>query len=270
LGDIPYAREVAALLHAQEAFERLLQDSQMSPLDLLWYAPIFEVRYKSVAAAIRKCGATQVLELASGVSLRGLAMTQETNLIYVDTDLEELTQEKAALIDELRRRHGLQPNGNLHLATANALERDQLQAAAKPFLRDRPIAVVNEGLFQYLSESEMETVAGNIRDLLAQYGGVWITPDFSLREDAVDVSEQQRRFRAIVAAATDRKLYSHTFDDNAQLQAFFDRLGLQARVLNQLDEAPDVVCMETLKLPQQLLDQARPRLRLWVLSRATP
>jgi O-methyltransferase involved in polyketide biosynthesis len=155
---------------------------------------------------------------------------------------------------------------NLHLAAANALDRDQLRAAVAPFRRDLPIAVVNEGLFQYLNASELETVAGNIRELLAQYGGVWITPDFSLREDARDVSEQQRRFRAIVAAATDRKLYSHTFDDDAQLQAFFDRLRLRAQVLNQLDVAPGVTCMEALKLPQQLLEQAKPRLRLWVLS----
>ncbi|HEY3343151.1 MAG TPA: class I SAM-dependent methyltransferase [Anaerolineae bacterium] len=264
--DIPYAREVAEHIQAREAFEKLLADSRMSPEDLLWYAPIFEIRYKSIAETIRKSGARQILELASGISLRGLAMTQDPALTYVETDLEEITQEKAALVSILRRQYNLTERGNHHLVAANALDALQLRAAVKSFRHDQPIAVVNEGLFQYLSAGEMNTVAENIRDLLAEFGGIWITPDFSLKEDVRDVSEQQRRFRSVVAAATDRNLYNNAFDNNAQLLAFLDSLGLHAQVLNQVDVAPNVVCMVALKLPPQILERARPGLKLWVLS----
>jgi len=264
--DIPFAKDVAIRLRAEEAFEKLLRDNKLSPKDLLWYAPILEVRYKSVAETIRKSRATQVLELASGFSLRGLAVTQDPQVTYVESDLEELTDEKASLVADLRRQYRLAEHGNLHLVTADALDRSQLRSAAKSFRRDQPIAVVNEGLLQYLSATEMATVARNIRDLLIESDGVWITPDFSLKQDVKDVSEQQRRFRRVVAAATERTMYNNAFDSDEQLLAFFDGLGLQPRVLNAVDAAPNVVSLDVLKLSHQILDTAKSKLRLWVLS----
>ena len=264
--DIPFAKDVAVRLRAEEAFEKLLRDNELSPKDLLWYAPILEVRYKSVAETIRKSRVTQVLELASGFSLRGLAVTQDPQITYVESDLEELTDEKASLVADLRRQYRLAEHGNLHLVTADALDRNQLRSAATSFRRDRPIAVVNEGLLQYLSATEMATVARNIRDLLMEFDGLWITPDFSLKQDVQDVSEQQRRFRRVVAAATERTMYNNAFDNNEQLLAFFDGLGLQTRVLNAVDAAPNVVSLDALKLSHQILDTAKSKLRLWVLS----
>jgi O-methyltransferase involved in polyketide biosynthesis len=264
--DIPFARDVAQQLRAQQAFEKLLCDNQMGPEDLLWYAPIFEVRYKSIAEMLRKSEAKQVLELASGFSLRGLIATQDPSVTYVESDLEDLTGEKTSLVSDLCRQYSLAVPGNLHFVVADALDRHQLQAAVKDFRRDQPIAVVNEGLLQYLSAGEMEMVARNIRDLLTEFGGLWITPDFSLKEDARDVSDQQRRFRSIVAAATDRKLYNNAFDNDEQLFAFFDDVGLHPQVLNQLDVAPNIVSLDALKLPQQMLAQAKPRLKLWILD----
>ena len=264
--DIPFAKDVANRLRAEEGFEKLLRDNELSPKDLLWYAPILELRYKSVTETIRKLRATQVLELASGFSLRGLAVTQDPQITYVESDLEELTDEKASLVADLRRQYRLAEHGNLHLVTADALDRNQLRSAATSFRRDRPIAVVNEGLLQYLSATEMATVARNIRDLLMEFDGVWITPDFSLKQDVKDVSEQQRRFRRVVAAATERTLYNNAFDSDGQLLAFFDGLGLQARVVNAVDAAPSVISLDVLKLSHQMLDTAQPKLRLWVLS----
>ena len=123
-----------------------------------------------------------MLELASGFALRGLAVTQAPQVTYVESDLEELTEEKASLVADLRRQYRLADHGNLHLVTVDALDRSQLRSAAKGFRRDQPIAVVNEGLLLYLSATEMVAVARNIRDLLIEFDGVWITPDFSLKQ----------------------------------------------------------------------------------------
>jgi len=264
--DIPFAKDVAIRLRAEEAFEKLLRDHELSPKDLLWYAPILEVRYKSVAEAIRNSRATQVLELASGFSMRGLALTQDAGVTYVESDLEALTEEKASLVADLRRQYRLADHGNLHLVTADALDRNQLQSAARSFRRDQPIAVVHEGLLPYLSATEMGLMARNIRDLLSEFDGVWITPDFSLKQDVKDVSEQQRRFRRLVAAATERTLYDNAFDSEEQLLAFFDGLGLRPQVLNPVDLVPNVVSLNVLKLPHEMLDRAKSKFRLWVLS----
>ena len=87
----------------------------------------------------------------------------------------------------------------------------------------------------------MEAVARNVHELLTDFGGVWITPDFSLKVDVRDVSEQQRRFRSIVAAATDRTMYNNAFADMDQLHLLLSAMRFKAQVVNQLDESPRLI-----------------------------
>jgi hypothetical protein len=71
---------------------------------------------------------------------------------------------------------------------------------------------------------------------------------------------------SVPLAATERTMYNNAFDSDEQLLAFFDGLGLQLRVLNAVDAAPNVVSLDVLKLSHQILDTAKSKLRLWVLS----
>ena len=266
--DIPFAVDVAELLHSREVFEALLQGHEMRPEDLLWYAPIFEMRYKSVTAAIQRCGCRQVLELASGLALRGLAMSQDADMTYIESDLAGISAEKAQLIDTLRARYGLADQHNLSFPAINAVEMSQLREGVKTLRRDAPVAVVNEGLFPYLSTVELQAVAHNIRDLLLEFSGFWITPDFSIRGEVTQVSDQQREFRRIVSAATERGMYNNTFESLDELEAFFSKVGFKAVVSNPLEDAPEPVSMGVLGLPSALLERLRSGLRLWVLTPA--
>jgi len=125
---------------------------------------------------------------------------------------------------------------------------------------------VNEGLFPYLSPDEMRAVMGNIRELLAEFQGSWITPDFSIKDEVNQVSEQQRNFRRIVAAATEHQMYNNAFDSLEQLSAFLNGMGLSAAVHNPLDEIGEIVSLRRLHLPAVQLDPIKASLRLWVLS----
>ena len=77
------------------------------------HAPIFEVRYKGVTEAIRRTGSRQVLELASGLTLRGLAFTQDPRYTYIESDLTGISAEKNAIIASLRQKYGLADHANL-------------------------------------------------------------------------------------------------------------------------------------------------------------
>ncbi len=264
--DIPFARDVAELLHSREVFEALLRGQQMVPEDLLWYAPIFEARYKSVSQAIRRTGSYQVLELASGLTLRGLAFTQDPRYTYIESDLPGISIEKEAVIASLRQKYRLADHANLHFPAVNALDRSQIQAAVKCLNRNEPLVVVNEGLFTYLSRDEMRIVAGNICELLSEFKGSWITPDFSIKDEVNQVSEQQRNFRRIVVAATEHKMYNNAFDSMEQLTAFMNEMGLSAALNNPVDEIGEIVSLRTLHLPAGLLDPIKASLRLWVLN----
>lgn len=265
---LPFAAEVAARLQARETFDVLVRDHDLSPDDLLGYAPVFEMRYRGVTAAIRALGATQVLELASGVSLRGLEMTRDPAVTYVETDLPALTGEKAALVAELRAGHHLPDHGNLHLVPANALDQAALATAAERLRPGARTAIVTEGLLQYLSREEMETVARNVRGLLARFPGAWITADFAIRADVGDVSERQRRFREIVAGATQRRMYDDAFMDADELARFLDRLGLAAETVLAADLSPELVSPGVLGLSSALVDRLRAKLKLWIVTLA--
>ena len=263
--DIPFASDVADLLHSRQVFEALLRGQQMTPEDLTWYAPIFEARYKSVTGAIHRTGSRQVLELASGLTLRGLAFAQDPAFTYIESDLTSISAEKEAIIARLRQKYGLADHGNLYFPAVNALDRGQLQEAIQHLDRDRPLVVVSEGLFPYLSRDEMRAVASNIREVLAEFKGSWITPDFSIKEEVDRVTEQQRSFRRIVAAATEHKMYNNAFDSLEQLQAFLDEMGLAAEMHHPVDEIGEIVSLRELHLPAALLDPIKASLRLWVL-----
>lgn len=266
--DIPFAADVAELLHSRDVFEALLQGHAMKPDDLLWYAPIFELRYKSVTAAIQRSGCSQVLELASGLALRGLAMSQDADVIYIESDLAGISAEKAGLIATLRARYALPDHHNLSFSAVNAVEMSQLRQAVKALRPDTPLAVVSEGLFPYLSPAEMQAVARNIRDLLLEFSGCWITPDFSIRGEVTQVSEQQRQFRRIVSAATGRSMHNTAFDSLDQLESFLGKVGFKTVVSNPLEDVPDLVSMRVLGLPASLLASLHSSLRLWVLTPA--
>jgi hypothetical protein len=69
-----------------------------------------------------------------------------------------------------------------------------------------------------------------------------------------------------VAAATDRTMYNNAFDDAEHVISYFGALGFQVEVFNQLYLAPNLVSPERVRLRPGLLDDLRPRMRLWVLE----
>lgn len=264
--DIPFAKDVAAYIGVNETIAAFFEKHRITPYDISWYAPLFEVRYKSILEVVRRKEMKQILELASGISFRGLNISQDPGITYVETDLAELTSEKIPLVALLRQKYSLADRDNFRLCATNALDQDQLVSAARYFRSDRPLAVISEGLFPYLTMQELETIIKNVRALLMKFGGIWITPDFLLKGDSTRTFPQRPRVGEAIAALTGRQLHRTLFDSEQQLFSFFDSFGLRAEVLNQADLVPDIVSTDILKLPATIVVKARPKLNLWVLS----
>jgi O-methyltransferase involved in polyketide biosynthesis len=239
----------------------------LNPDNLKEYPPILEARYKSIVSLILKSGIPQVLELASGFSLRGLAMTRDAGMTYIETDLDELTSEKIRLVSEIRAQYQLEDYGNQHIAAANALDPVELRAAVRPLRRDRQLVIVNEGLIQYFSVAERETLASNVHDLLREFGGgVWITPDFATKTDAKNISEERKRLRQVITGVTERSFYDAAFDTDEKVSAFFTDFGFRSALYDQVDETQYFASVKTLGLSPDLLERAKHGLKVWVLS----
>jgi O-methyltransferase involved in polyketide biosynthesis len=269
--DIAFAAEAAKRIDANSAFEEILREHGLERERLTFYAPMFEARYKSITELIRKSGTSQVLELASGYSLRGLDLTLTGSIRYVEADLPEVIETKRGLLEELRQQHGVDPCPNHVVTVADALDLEQVRAAAAALDHGKPLVVLCEGLIQYLSKEEVEGLATNIRRLLGEFaGGCWMTPDFAFKSEARDLPPERVRMREAIAGVTQRQLESAAFEDTDELAAFLRRVGFNVEVRSQVDETPAFTSIAALGLSPVLVDRFRPVLRVWVMTPAPP
>lgn len=265
--DIPFAAEVARRIGADEAFERILREHQLERDKLTFYAPMFEARYKSITRLIIASGASQVLELASGYSLRGLDLSRGGTIRYVETDLPDVVATKRGLLEDIRRQHGLQPSPGHVVASADALDLEQVRAAVAALDRRQPLTILCEGLIMYLSKSETEQLATNIHRLLGEFaGGCWICPDFTFRGEAKDLPPERVRLREAITGVTQRQIDASAFADSDDLIAFLNRVGFDVQVRSQIDETPSFSSLRSMGLPPALLDRLRGVLRVWVAT----
>lgn len=265
--DIAFASEVAALIGAEDAYAKLARDHGLDRDQLTPYAPMFEARYKSVGELIRKSGASQILEVACGYSMRGLDLTRSGTLRYVETDLPGVISTKQELLDEIRRCHHLAPSPRHHVTVADALDIEQLRGATRALDPRQPLLVMCEGLMGYLTRAETRRVATNIRTLLEDHGGgSWIVPDFTFVTEIQDLPPERLRLRTAVTGITQRQLDASAFEDHDDLVSFFGGLGFDTRASSQIDETPSFASLASLGLPASLLDRLRPILRVWVMT----
>jgi len=265
--DIPFAQEVARLIGADAAYEQILREHGLERDKLTFYAPMFEARYKSLTQLIHQSGASQVLELASGYSLRGLDLTRGDAVQYVETDLPEVVAAKRGLLEDVRQQHAIRPSARHVVTAADALDLDQVRAAAAVFDRRQPVAVLCEGLIMYLSKTETEQLATNIHRLIGEFaGGSWITPDFTFRAEARDLPPERVRLREAITGITQRQIDASAFEDGHDLTDFLGRVGFDVQVRSQIDETPSLSSIRALGLSPASLERMRAVLRVWVMT----
>jgi O-methyltransferase involved in polyketide biosynthesis len=209
----------------------------------------------------------QILELASGYSLRGLDLTRNHALEYVEVDLPDVVAAKRTLLADIRTHHGI-PSSAEHVVTqANALDWEQLSTAAAVLDRRRPLMVLCEGLILYLSNTETQRLATNVSRLLGEFpGGSWITPDFTFRAESRGLPAERVRLREAITGLTQRQLDASAFEDAEDLTEFLKRAGFDVQVRSQVDETPSFSSLEALGLSPAWIERLRAVLRVWVMT----
>jgi O-methyltransferase involved in polyketide biosynthesis len=251
LTPIPYAREAAALMQtiqssATEAFgdySDLLDPAKRHPG--FWARVLhFESRYFSVDQLLSDLTATNILELSSGFSFRGLALSRQRPVFYIDTDLPNLIATKRRFVEALTAVASAEPAapsnspdsiepagqpaahpeppGHYELQPLNVLDTPAFDAIAGRFPPGE-LTIVNEGLLVYLDTSEKERLCRNIRDILVQRGGCWITGDIYLRNSNPNIfGEKSDAFLKFIER---HNIEENKFSDFDEARAFFARMG---------------------------------------------
>ena len=101
-----------------------------------------------------------------------LSVWEDEDHIYVEADLPEVIEAKLAVLDDLRQRHGIERSAGHVVTVADALDLEQVRAAAASLDRREPLVVLCEGLVLYLSREETERLATNVRRLLGEFAGL--------------------------------------------------------------------------------------------------
>ena len=248
--DIPFTKEIAAASGAETDFQTLTGKSAES---MTQFTSLLEARYKATDRIIARYHITQVLEIAAGLSPRGLAMTENPNVVYEATDLPQILEEEKAIAESILAKMNIH-RPNLHFRIANALDRESLLQAAIPFRPDKPVAIITEGLLPYLTREEKETLAGNIRDLLKQHDGIWITSDIHTKQllkfaSQADDTMQQRMQN--VRGATERDMEKNAFEDENDVRQFFTNAGFTIEEYPYLNVLDDLSSLKRSNLNQE-------------------
>ena len=174
---IPYAREAAALLDPGQ-YNALA--AEVDPLDYWTRVMHFESRYWSINQLLEDLTATNILEISSGFSFRGLDLSNKTPVFYIDTDLPNIIAGKQRFIDAFTAANPTPP-GHYELHPLNALDPAAFEAVVNKF-PPGPLTIVNEGLLVYLDPAQKAQLCINIRKALLARSGRWITADIYLKK----------------------------------------------------------------------------------------
>lgn len=250
--DIPYARELAQLIEAQKLVEPFGPQNQEIPV---WSTPQVEARYQAITQVMERYPSTQVLELASGLLPRGLALSTNPNITFIESDLPAMIRCKQQLVQQLI---GERPN--LHFLEIDATNSSQLFKSAAHLKTGQPVTIVCEGLLMYLTQAEKQQVCANVREMLYSYGGVWITSDFtftaSLRQSLQYDSVNQTVTRSITYL-TGRSLENdfQTFD---QARQFACSQGFRVAEHSMLEVMDRLSCLDILGIDVEVIKKILP------------
>ena len=212
--DIPWAKEMLQVLRERGA---RLPENPWPERTIADWAVFFEARFRAVSRLVEEKGAAQVLELAAGLSPRGMEFARR-GVVYVEADLAESMATKRELVTAIL---GSVPDG-LHLCAASVIDRAQVLECCSPFGEGRPVAVTAEGLLRYLTFEEKTQLAANVHEILRRYGGWWITPDIHLKSWA---QRQTAAYRQSETETLGRSLDANYFADLDDAQRFFEACG---------------------------------------------
>ncbi len=252
--DIPHSREVAQVMRGEDMTQQLI-GQQMTSVMAQYSPMVFEARYKAINRGLQLCKAGNVLELASGLSPRGLGVV-DAGYTYVGADLPNMIAESAPLMTSIAVHDGID-TAHLFYEAVNVLDQQQMGKASKHF-KGQSFDICNEGLLMYLNLEEKTRLCANIHELLTRVRGSWITTDIEfhflraklLNSVNLEVREMYKNAIADISSRVGRDMINNEFLHIEDATAFFTQAGFTFRrfpfydgsyALSTLEAAPEYV-----------------------------
>lgn len=240
--DIPFTTELAQLLDVQTVLRQFAIDRQE---DVLLLSALCEARYQAADWAIAQSESMQIVELASGLLPRGMVMSQNPDMTFVESDLPAMIHLKQQLVAQIIR----EPS-KLHFEAIDATSYpNQLPIGADYLRGSEPVTLLCEGLLQYLTLSEKRQLFANIREMLQHYGGIWITPDLTTKQSQLQIEKHSaapKQLHQSIISVTGRSLVDNSFNDRLEIKKFVSEQGFLIEEYSLLDVVDRLSCLDSL------------------------
>ena len=138
--------------------------------------PVFnaipEARFLASTKLILDKGVHQVVDLPCGYTARGIKLAK-SNIRYFGFDLPAAAEALGTAVTKV-----IGNNAYIKYCAVDATNYNSLRKALGD--AEGELFITTEGLLMYFTQNELETVFGNIRKLLSEFGGRWVTIDSEL------------------------------------------------------------------------------------------
>lgn len=158
--------------------------------DYIYY--MLEPRHRAIDYFIfSKFGYKQVLELACGLSPRGMTFAENPEFNYIETDLPKMLEMKKNLVVNTYKEKNIQRK-NHNFVSLNILEEEITKKLAGYLNPKEKTVVISEGLTPYFDMEHLRKIFTNVANFLkANDGGVYIC-DIYHEEDFIKPTISQK------------------------------------------------------------------------------
>lgn len=268
--DIPFAKEIYKAAKKKGAKENLTISFMIDKIaphnpSTRTQISIIEGRYTTTNEAIPSYKNPVILEIASGLSTRGLEYANK-GIQYVETDLPEMIRLKEGLIKKITQNNTPQ---NHHFRSLNALDINALMRTGE-YIRqispDSPITIVQEGLLMYLTKDEKKILRDNIYKFLKKYSpnGNWVTTDLSSRKLSKVKGDLLSKIAMRIISRNTKREFQRFNNDNEVTQ-FLHKGNLDGAPLPNKAISRNLSCRRKIKISDTLIDKVSNRYRAWII-----
>jgi O-methyltransferase involved in polyketide biosynthesis len=251
---VAYARTFSDIPYSKEIFNRIKQIKKKNMKFNIhqrfkghYITPRAEARYKLVNKLLSKNKASQILEIASGLSPRGLDFSEKGNIEYVEFDLPKMMAQKVKIIGSIKK----ELPQNLHLVGGNALDYGNLEEATRYFNSDKNVAVITEGLLRYLDLKDRNRVAKNIYLILKRFGGLWVTPDIIQARNS-----NNKNLATLIKRKNVIDIEKNKFKSVKEAKKFFQKIGFSIEAHKFIEVQDQLVSPKRLNITSEKLSDA--------------
>lgn len=139
-------------------------------------------RHRILDELVVESGCKNILELAAGLSRRGITMTEDASVRYTEVDLPDVVDAKRAILEKSERGRNALARDNFAIE-----EGDVASIDLEAFFSDSkdPLFVIAEGLLMYLDQTAQNKLFHAVSSRLRKHGGCFAF-------DLVPTSEQKK------------------------------------------------------------------------------